>query len=85
MRNTEKFIAYRYRDTLAQLSLWEAARIMRDLGMKRFNYSLRDAVGDGVYAGADGDWQTFQDFISEMAAEWSADDQAAVDTEDMYY
>jgi len=75
---------YKYRDT-SYLTIWEAARIMRDLRLSRFNYHLRDAVKDGVYAQADGDWERFHGFMLDSVCEWGADDLAAIDTEERFY
>ena len=79
-----KIIPYRNRDT-SFLTIWEAARIMRDLRMRRFNYRLRDAVKDGAFAYAKGDWGTFYDDMQCLLSECGADDQAAVATEERYY
>jgi hypothetical protein len=68
---------YKYRNT-SYLTIWEAARIMRDLGLKRFNYRLRDAVKDGVYAQADEDWERFYGYMIDCVCEWGADSLAAI-------
>ena len=83
-RDGTKSIMYRHRDR-DTLSIWEAARIMRDLGTRRFNYRLRDAVKDGAFAYAKGDWGTFYDDMQCLLSECGADDQAAVDTEERFY
>ena len=46
---------------------------------------FRDAVKDGAFAYAKGDWGTFYDDMQCLLSECGADDQAAVDTEERYY
>ena len=78
-------ITYKHRDYYATLSIWEAARVMRELGTHRFNYRLRDAVTDGTFARANGVWGDFYSDIEGALSEWEGDDVAAVDTEERLY